>query len=264
MTQQRYRLIADELETEIAVMAPGTKLDSEHTLMKRFGVGHAAARAAVQELERRLRVRRVQGAGTFVTKRIDYVISHDRPPSWHRTVRAAGGDPRSVILERDVLPLPANCAVLLELPEGTPTHRLVRVSYIDDAVAGTAVEWVVREAVPDLGDAMRVEESLDEVLRQVGHVEAVRSWCRTASDIPPPEVQQRLELASAVPVWVVESVNRDPSTGRPLTYSTAWMRGDAVRVVMEIGSPTSVREDTPDPAEPFSHIDVDPKEVAYK
>ncbi|QNG20616.1 GntR family transcriptional regulator [Rhodococcus triatomae] len=258
MTQQRYRLIADELEGEIAGMAPGSKLDSEHTLMKRFGVGRAAARAAVQELERRLRVRRVQGAGTFVTKRIDYVISRDRPPSWHRTVREAGAHPRSVVLDRAIEPLPADCAVLLEAPVGTPTHRMVRMSYIDDVVAGTAVEWIVHDAVPDLADAMRVEESLDEVLRQVGHVEAVRSWCRTASDIPPPDVQQRLELATAVPVWVVESVNRDPATGRPLTYSTAWMRGDAVRVVMEIGStgaPDGAPSRTPAP---------DTKEVAWK
>lgn len=130
MTQQRYRLIADELECEIAAMAPGSKLDSEHTLMDRFGVGRAAARAAVQELERRLRVRRVQGAGTFVTKRIDYVISRERPPSWHRTVREAGGQPRSTMLDRAIEPLPADCAVLLEAPVGTPTHRLMRMNYI--------------------------------------------------------------------------------------------------------------------------------------
>ncbi|WP_257890781.1 GntR family transcriptional regulator [Rhodococcus sp. USK10] len=63
MTEHRYRTIADQLECEIDRLAPGTKLDSEHELMKRFGVGRAAARGAVQELERRLRVRRVQGAG---------------------------------------------------------------------------------------------------------------------------------------------------------------------------------------------------------
>ena len=67
---------------------------------RRFGVGRAAARSALQELERRLLVRRVQGAGTFVNRRIDYVISRTRPPSWHATVDrggrgAAGRRPRT-------------------------------------------------------------------------------------------------------------------------------------------------------------------------
>ncbi|MFD6160909.1 GntR family transcriptional regulator [Nocardia sp. NPDC060256] len=237
MTEQRYRAIADELECEIAGLRPGTRLDSEHTLMARFGVSRAAARAAVQELERRLRVRRVRGSGTFVSERIDYVISSDRRPSWHRTVLAAGAEPRSVVLEWALAPLPAECAQRLEVADGTVAHHMLRLSFINDVVAACGSEWVVYEAVPDLAAGMRVEESLDEVLRQMGHVRAVRSWCRVASDIPTPEVQQRLQLITAAPVWVVESVNRDADTGKPLTYSKSWMRGDAVRVVMEIGSP---------------------------
>ncbi|KXF56060.1 phosphonate metabolism protein PhnF [Rhodococcus sp. SC4] len=255
MTEHRYRTIADQLECEIESLAPGTKLDSEHELMKRFGVGRAAARGAVQELERRLRVRRVQGAGTFVAERIDYVISRDRRPSWHRTVREAGAVPRSVILERTLAPLPADCADRLEVPHGTPAHHMVRLSYINDVVAGLGFEWISHDAVPDLAEGMRVEESLDEVLRQMGHVRSVRSWCRTASDIPPADVQEKLQLVSAVPVWVVESVNRDADTGTPLTYSKAWMRGDAVRVVMEIGSPDEPRPLTTD-------IENDTKEVS--
>lgn len=235
MTEQRYHIIADQLESEISRLSPGTKLASEHTLMKRFSVSRAAARASVQELERRLKVRRVQGSGTFVSERIDYAISWDRRPSWHRTVREAGGDPRSVILEQSLTPLPANCANLLEVAEGTPTHRMVRLNFINGVVSGTAEEWISQVVVPHLADGMRVEESLDEVLRQMGHVRSVRSWCRTASDIPPPDVRERLHMTSAVPAWVIESVNRDSDTGKALTYTKGWMRADAVRVVMEIG-----------------------------
>ncbi|QBJ96453.1 GntR family transcriptional regulator [Rhodococcus sp. ABRD24] len=245
MTESRYRDIADVLEREIADLPPGTRLDSEHALMKRFGVGRSAARSAVQELERRLRVRRIQGSGTFVSERIDYVISRDRRPSWHRTVREAGGVPRTVVLDHRVAPLEPDCASLLEVPVGTPAHRLVRSSYIDDMIAAFSFEWITHDAIPDLSVGMRVEESLDEVLRQMGHVHSVRSWCRTASDIPPADVQARLELTTAVPVWVVESVNRDIDSGVALTYSKSWMRGDSVRVVMEIGEPAARFSVTP-------------------
>jgi len=114
VTTARYLEIADELATELRGAAPGAKVDGEHGIGRRFGVGRAAARAALQELERRLLVRRVQGAGTFVNRRIDYTISHDRRPSWHETVAAAGGRPRSIVPptgSRDVRPMPASSSV---------------------------------------------------------------------------------------------------------------------------------------------------------
>ncbi|NLU84241.1 GntR family transcriptional regulator [Rhodococcus sp. HNM0569] len=239
MTQQRYRQIADALEREIAGLAPGARIESEFALGARFGVGRSAARAAVQELERRQLVRRIQGAGTFVGRRIDYVLSRERRPSWHHTIEAAGARARSVVLAHSTEPVDAAVGELLELPVGAHAHRMERLSHIDDLVASYGIEWVSSDAVPDLARGMRVEESLDEVLRQMGSVRAVRAWCRTASDIPGRVVQDHLQLVTAVPVWVVESVNRDVASGRPLTYSKAWMRGDAVRVVMEIDDPHS-------------------------
>jgi len=70
-TSTRYLEIADRLAAELVGCAPGTRVASEPELADRFGVGRAAARSALQELERRLLVRRVQGAGTFVNRRID-------------------------------------------------------------------------------------------------------------------------------------------------------------------------------------------------
>jgi GntR family transcriptional regulator, phosphonate transport system regulatory protein len=236
VTASRYLEIADELAGELAGLAPGTRLVGEHRIGQRFGVGRAAARAALQELERRLLVRRVQGAGTFVNRRIDYTISHDRRPSWHETVAAAGGRPRTVVREIEVLPLPAEQAGTLGRPVGTPCHRLVRQFYIDDLFAARVHEWVPVELVADLDLAMHAAESLDLVLRQVARVEPVRAWCRVSLDVPPPEVCAGLEVEPSRPVWLVESLSRDAASGRAVMCSRSWMRSDAVRVVVELGS----------------------------
>lgn len=238
MLRARYLEIAEELAAELVGAAPGTRVTSEHCIGHRFGVGRAAARAAVQELERRLLVRRVRGAGTFVNRRIDYVISHDRRPSWHETVAAAGGTPRSVVRSIEVLPLPAGRAAALELPAGTPSFRLVRQSYIDDLLASRVHEWVPVAVVADLDLAMHAVESLDLVLRQMGRVAPVRAWCRVSLDMPPAEVREGLEVEASRPVWLVESVSRDAVNGQPLMCSRSWMRADAVRVVVELGSTT--------------------------
>ncbi len=59
-------------------------------------------------------------------------------------------------------------------------------------------------------------------------------------ELPSPETSKVLEMSYVAPVWVIESINRDAETGVAVTYSTAWMRADMIRVVMEIGEQTPV------------------------
>lgn len=236
VTPSRYVEIADQLAGELVGVAPGSRIDSEHRIGQRFGVGRAAARAALQELERRLLVRRTQGAGTFVNQRIDYTISHDRRPSWHDTVTAAGAHPRTVVRALDTVPLPPEQAAALELPVGTPGYRLVRESYIGELLAANVQEWVPVARADHLSLALRVVESLDLVLRAIPRVEPVRAWCRVSLDVPPPEVCAGLQVERSKPVWLVESLSRDGADGQPLMCSRSWMRSDAVRVVVELGS----------------------------
>ncbi len=238
----RYLELADQLAAELAGCPPGWRVPSENEISARFGVGRAAARATLQELERRLLVHRVQGLGTFVNRRIDYTISHDRRPSWHRTVAAAGARPRSVVREIDRRPLPDGPAALLGLQAGTPAWMLVRQSYIDDRLASWTHEWLPHDLVADLDLAMHAVESLDEVLRQLARVEPIRAWCRVSLDVPPTAVLTELCIGSSTPLWLVESLSRDATSGRSLMCSSAWMRADAVRVVVELGSQSTEAE----------------------
>ncbi|MFI5613068.1 GntR family transcriptional regulator [Amycolatopsis sp. NPDC051903] len=237
MTSTRYLDIADQLATELAACEPGTRVASEPELATRFGVGRAAARSALQELERRLLVRRVQGAGTFVNRRIDYVISRLRPPSWHATVTAAGATPRSQIKGVERIALPEAAAGRLERPAGTLVHRVIRHFYIDDLLASWTEELIPVDVAPDLDVALHSVESVDLVLRQLGGALPVRAWCRASVDIPPAEVLRGLRIEASVPVWRIDSVNRDAETGRVLMTSSAWTRADAVRVVVELEDP---------------------------
>lgn len=227
--------IADCLAAEVTALASGARLPGEHALMQRFDVGRAAIRAALHELERQLLVRRVQGSGTYVNRRIDYVLSRERRPSWHETVVAAGARPRSVVRAVEPRGLPAGAAELLGLAPGTPAHLLRRLSYIDDVLAACGQEWVPVARLPDPGPALQAVESLDAVLRQVADVDPVRAWTRVSLDIAPPEVVADLGLDTASPAWLVESVNTDGPAGPPVMCSKSWMRADAVRVVVELG-----------------------------
>ncbi|NMO49985.1 GntR family transcriptional regulator [Actinoplanes sp. TBRC 11911] len=230
----RYLEIAETLAAELADSAPGTKVASEPELAHRFGVGRASARAALQELEHRLLVRRVQGAGTFVNSRIDYVISRSRLPSWHATVAAAGATPRSVVRAADRVAMPAPIAERLERRPGDPVHRVVREFYINELLAGFNEEWVPVDVVADLDLALHAVDSIDLVLRQMGKVLPVRAWCRVSLDVPPPVVTRELRIEASTMVYLIESLSRDADSGRALMCNNGWTRADAVRMVVEM------------------------------
>ncbi|OBA60752.1 phosphonate metabolism protein PhnF [Mycobacterium sp. 1100029.7] len=231
--------IADQLAGELATCAPGTRVASEPELATRFGVGRAAARSALQELERRLLVRRIQGAGTFVNRRIDYVISRTRPPSWHATVIASGATPRSQTKDVQRIALAAEESDQLGWPTGTPMYRIVRHFFIDDLLASVTRELVPVEAAPNLDVALHSVESVNVVLRQLGGLRPVRAWCRASLDIPPRDVLQCLGIEASDPVWRIDSISRDAENGCVLLSSSAWTRADAVRVVVELEDTTA-------------------------
>lgn len=234
MNGVRYLDTADILAEELASLPPGAKIASEHEIAGRFGVSRAAARAAVQELERRLLVRRVRGSGTYVSRRIDYLLSPDQTPSWHRTARDSGAVPRSVVREIQCLPLPVELAELLCREPGEQAHLLIRQHYLDGLVASWTNEWIPLDVLTELDIAVRTVESVDEILRQLGRVRPSRAWCRVSIAVPDATLAAALDIEGTRPVWLVESMSRDVDSRRPVMCSKTWTRTDAVRIIVEM------------------------------
>nr|WTB33478.1 GntR family transcriptional regulator [Streptomyces sp. NBC_00830] len=232
--RSRYAEIAEVLAAEIADQPVGTKIASEHEIAARFKVSRAAARAAVQELEGRFLVRRVRGAGTFVNRRIDYVLSQRKAPSMHQTVREAGGELRTVVRDVRRIALIGEPAARLEREEGSEAHLLSRQSYINGLLNGWSQEWIPADLLTELSTAVHAVESLDTILRQMCGVAPVRAWCRVSSVLPDPVVAEGLETDHNRPVWLVESISRDADTGKAVMCSSTWSRQDSTRLVVEL------------------------------
>jgi GntR family phosphonate transport system transcriptional regulator len=237
MGKSQYAEIVDSLVGDLAGCQPGARVASEHEIAARFAVSRAVAGAALRELESRLLVRRVRGSGTFVNGRIDYIIAADRVPSFSQTVRAAGAEPRSAVRSITAEALPDDLAARLEREPGSPAHRIIRQSWINDRPSGWVIEWIPDDMFPHGADvAVRAVESLDQVLRQMGGVEPVRAWCRVSMELPPPEVAAGIETDQGRHVWLVESVSRDAHRGFPIMTSIWWTRPDVIRITVEMSN----------------------------
>jgi DNA-binding GntR family transcriptional regulator len=237
MGKSQYAEIVDTIAHDLAGCRPGARVASEHEIAARFAVSRAVAGAALRELESRLLVRRVRGSGTFVNGRIDYIISADRAPAWHQAVREAGAEPRSTVRSITAEPLPDDLTARLQRPKGSPAHRIVRQSWINDMPSGWATEWIPDDVYPDGADiALRAVESLDQVLRQMAKVEPTRGWCRVSMELPPPDVAAGLEVDAGRHVWLVESVSLDGRRDFPLMSSITWSRPDVIRIIVEMST----------------------------
>lgn len=224
--------IAAQIEADVRGLQTGARLPSEHMLMSRFGASRSVVRRAIERLEQRYLVRRSQGSGTFVNRRIDYVISSRNAPSLHSTVEQTGATVRTFVIDADLLPAPERVAERLGVEPGTELTRLVRIGYIDDEPATYGEEWIAPGVIEHADVGLRAIESLTEVLRSARR-DPVRAWSRVATEFATEEVERRLELRSAGTLWRIETLTSDGREGEPLMYSRAWQRPDRVRVVVE-------------------------------
>jgi GntR family transcriptional regulator len=230
MAQPAVSELVDLLAATAKRMRPGQRMPSEHQIMTKHRVSRATARAAVQELEDLFLVRRVQGTGTFASRRIDYPISQAQAPSFHSIVSSAGSEPRTVLIGKAISPVTPEIAGRLGVEAGTDTLRLERLGYIDGLEACFFQEWFNPRTVENLDVALRVIESVAEVFEAGGFSPVRAKWMGTV-DIAPPQVCERLGLPRNRQTWLVESVNKDRDTDLPLMFSRAWSRLDQVRMV---------------------------------
>lgn len=224
--------IADVLAAEIQQMLPGARLDSEHELRTRFAVSRSVIRKALEDLEQRFLIKRVRGSGTYVSDRIDYLVSSRRAPSLHSTVEAAGGHARTTVLESGLHPLTARPAELLGAESGERTLRLVRAGYINGTIASSIEEWLAPGIAEDLDAALGVIESVYETLRAFGY-RPRRSRSIATLGHPPKEIAEILGQEISGPTWFLETVTGDAVTGRPIMMSSTWMRLDCIRLVFD-------------------------------
>lgn len=238
-TPPAYLELAEGLAADFRVV--GDRVPSENEIASANGVSRPTARAALQELERRFLVRRIRGAGTFVSRRIDYVISDRRPPSASLTLRAAGADPVTQLVEARSLPCPADIAWHLGIERGSRVTRVRRLITVDGILTSWTAAYLPAALVPSLGVELATKQSLFEVLRDVYGIRAQRRWSRASLDLPPSSVVERLGLEGQPPSWLVEGVNEDRDRShQAVEFTRSWMRADVVNVVFEMGEPPEI------------------------
>ena len=230
-----YLSLSQRLEEQLAKASPGDPVPSENELARHHKVHRLTARAALQELERRHLVRRVQGRGTFVARRLDYRISTEGPASFTEIVRSAGGNPSTTTDQ--VLVRPPTRAERRSLALAPRAHvvELRRTRWLDYEPVGVGISVLPAALVPGLPEKLGPDGSLYRALVEEYDLQPRRAWYRCEVSAAPEEVAVQLNLRGRPDLYHNCGRLESERLRVPIELQDGWLRTDVFNVVIEVG-----------------------------
>ncbi len=225
--QELQRALRRAIDSRL--LGPDDALPSERDLAADFAVSRITVRKALDGLVADGLLVRRQGAGNFVSARVDKNFA--MLTSFSEDMRARGRTPRSVWLKRAAGSVTPEEALALRLSPGTPVFRFHRIRYADDAPMALEYATVLRDCLPSL-DA--VETSLYEALEQKGN-RPVRALQRLRAVLLTAEQAKLLKAQERDAGLLVARVGY-LKDGRAVEFSQSYYRGEIYDFVAELSA----------------------------
>lgn len=230
-TQPLYLQLQRALRAAIdnRILSSDEALPAERDLAADFNVSRITVRKALAGLVAEGLLLRRQGAGNFVSARVEKNFS--MLTSFSEDMRARGRKPRSVWLKRSAGTVTPEESLTLRLSPGTPVYRFHRLRFADDMPMALEFATIVATALPAL-DA--VDASLYDALEHSGH-RPVRALQRLRAVLLTAEQAELLKSSEGSAGLLVERLGSLPD-GRAVEFSQSYYRGDLYNFVAELSS----------------------------
>lgn len=226
-----YRRLQDALRRaiETAVLGPQDALPPERDLASDFAVSRITVRKALDGLVAEGLLLRKQGAGTFVSGRVEKQFA--KLTSFSEDMAARGRKPRSEWLLRASGTVTPEESLTLGLSPGAPVYRFNRIRFADDLPM--AIEY---STVPGFGlaNANAVEDSLYTALQAEGN-RPTRALQRLRAVLIEGQHAELLGLDAGAPGLYIER-RGFLDDGRVIEATESWYRGDAYDFVAELNA----------------------------
>jgi len=237
-------VLADRLAAALVHHEPGWRLPRHSALARRYSVSTAEIDLAVDELVSRHLLRRLADGQLYRASPAEYLIGLEGVPGLVSSVDAMGGE--FTCRSRQVswrLP-PEDISWALRLNVGDPVC-VVRYMW---TAGGEPAAFCTTFLPGDLAGrptAISAEPPPSALsLVQLSGIDAdgaaitgVPSALHIELQAPPPSVARSLRLSAGQPAMMITVRFDDPSLGRPIALTTAVLRADMFRVVLQSPEP---------------------------
>lgn len=245
-------VLTDRLAAALVHHEPGWRLPRHSALARRYSVSTAEIDAAVEELVARHLVRRLADGQLYRASPAEYIIGLEGVPGLVSYVDAMGGEftcrrrqvswrlpPEDISWALRVSSAGPVCVVRFLWTAGGEPAALC-TTYVPGDIAGR----------PDAGAGQPLPAVLS-LTRLTGAIDGLRSGpdgdgapvtgmpssLHVEMQAPPPSVARSLHLSAGQPAMMVTVRFDDQALGRPVALTTAVLRADMFRLVLQSPDP---------------------------
>lgn len=228
-----WRQIEEQISDDIAsgMIAPGSRMPTEHDLAERFNVNRHTVRRAMKGLEQEGLIRIEQGRGTFVHEHvIDYPVR--RRTRFTENIMAQRRQPGGWVVLSERVKATSDVAEALDLEVGALVTLIRTIGEADGRPISIADHFFCAKRFPGMIDGFEESRSISKVLAQFGITDFFRKITRVTTRMPDNDESQLLSQPPNRPVLVAESINVD-TEGKPVEYCLTRFAGDRVQLLFE-------------------------------
>ncbi|MGQ9667572.1 MAG: GntR family transcriptional regulator [Anaerolineae bacterium] len=211
---------------------PHEAIPTERDLIEQYGVSRITVRRALEELEEKGFVKRIQGRGTFVQPpRVERTLA--RLSSFSEELRARGMVPETRLLTFQHQPAPPQIAHALQVQESTPVWHIERLRLANGEIIALNISYVRLPSFIELTeDEIQQEVSLWSLLERKGiHMSEADKTIEAI--VAAPEHARLLKVRKSASLLRVEGVTY-ASDGTPIEYSLIIARSDRYKYFLHI------------------------------
>ena len=227
MKVPKYFQVKGAILALMADRSPGSPLPTERELAEHFSTSRTTVRQAIAELVAEGRLEHTQGRGTFIAHP---KLMHVRQlTSFTQDLRALGRNTSNVVLALGREPAAKDVAEALDLPVGTPVHRVERLRSVADEPIAHEIAYLPGP-LPRLRAELDRRGSLYQTLREAYGIELTEVEDVVETALADPVEASLLGVDTGLPMLLVHRTARD-ATGRPVEWTRSVFRGDRFRFV---------------------------------
>jgi GntR family transcriptional regulator len=228
--QLKQLLVADIAERGLKA---GNRLPGDHELCAMYDVSRTVVRQALTELEYEGVIERFKGRGTYVAPPKTSEGLVQSLTGLFEDVRARGGNLRSELRRREIVPADDQVALALEIAVGDPVVEIERLRFVDGEPWTLNVTQLPASIGKPLLHEDLVETSLYELLEQKYGVRIVNGRRSVEAAVANKELASLLQIPASAAVLVLRGVSRGEG-GVPVERFVAFHRGDRSRFEVDV------------------------------
>ena len=218
-----YSRIQRDLALSIAAgdYPPGSRIPSETSLAKRFGVTRMTVRHAVDGLISQGLVTRRHGSGTYVSQRLQAQRPLNRLSGFTEDMRDQGRSATASELRRSEVEAPGPVQEQLELQPGAHVVVLERLRHVDGRPVALQRVWLPFALVPELARRSLDGVSLYDALEQDYGIRVTTARQRITAVGATEREAGILGVTEGAPLIFAERLTRD-ANNRPVELAETW------------------------------------------